>query len=86
MTSDAKNDRVIVPLLKTVELTLTNVMFDDEVGVEFAGRFVERLRAEVRGCGSVPKLLAALSPLANCLQFTSNKCVLSQIMLMLCHR
>ena len=86
MTSDAKDDRVIIPLLKTVELTLTNIMLDDELGTEFAARFVERVKVEVRGCGSVVKLLTVLGPLVNCLQFSGNKSVLSQIMLLLCHR
>ncbi|XP_063682976.1 tubulin-specific chaperone D-like isoform X2 [Bolinopsis microptera] len=86
LVSDYKNDRVVVPLFKTVELMLTNVILDDEMGNGFVAKFVHQIKLELKGCGSVGKLLATLSPLANCLQFTDNSCVLSQIMLLLCHR
>ena len=65
---------------------LTNVILDDEMGNGFVAKFVHQIKLELKGCGSVGKLLATLSPLANCLQFTDNSCVLSQIMLLLCHR
>lgn len=65
---------------------LTNVILEDELGSKFAAQFVSQVKSELKGCGSVVKLLASLSPLANCLQFSSNSTVLSQIMLLLCHR
>ena len=65
---------------------LTNVILDDEMGNGFVAKFVHQIKLELKGCGNVGKLLATLSPLANCLQFTDNSCVLSQIMLLLCHR
>ena len=65
---------------------LTNVILDDELGNEFVAQFVGQVKLELKGCGSVAKLLATLSPLANCLQFSANSAVLSQIALLLCHR
>ena len=65
---------------------LTNVILEEELGNKFTTQFVSQVKSELKGCGSVVKLLSSLSPLANCLQFSSNSSVLSQIMLLLCHR
>ena len=65
---------------------LTNVILEEELGNKFTTQFVSQVKSELKGCGSVVKLLSSLSPLANCLQFSSNSTVLSQIMLLLCHR
>ena len=65
---------------------LTNVILEEVLGNKFTAQFVSQVKSELKGCGSVVKLLSSLSPLANCLQFSSNSTVLSQIMLLLCHR
>eukprot|EP00116_Pleurobrachia_bachei_P005332 sb/3465594/ len=83
---DHKNDRVTVPLFNTMELVLSNVILDEKYGNIFAARFTALTKKELMGSGNIKKLLASLTPLASCIQFGENKCVLSQIMLMLCHR
>jgi len=79
-------ERVISPLLKTVDLLLVNIVLEPSVGNEFCQGFLAQLKVELRKCGSVSKLLACVSPLSNCLQFSECTTAFNLIMILLCHR
>jgi hypothetical protein len=71
----SKVDRVTLPLLKTLDLLLTNNIFAgmDESPADgstsFAELAVEAVRSEIRGSGDVTKIIAAMHVFLGLLQY-----------------
>lgn len=84
------NDRVSVPLLKTLDQMLANRCFDSlaaEPDHPFCVRLLELCKEEVKRSRDVQKLLSSLAVFCGLVQFPGEvrKKVLLQLLLLLCH-
>ena len=92
-----KNDRVSVPLLKTLQQLLVKDSFcllfetgdDDAEAIEFQDSLLSLVKEEITKCKDAQKILIAVSVLCGLVQFKRppfRKAILYQLMILLCQR
>ena len=88
-----KDGRVILPLLKTLDVLLSHGVFDSLIkdsDIEFSSKVMAQLRMECRGCRDVQRLVAAVSVALGLLVSDQisvvKEDVLPFLMIMLAHR
>ena len=88
-----KDGRVILPLLKTLDVLLSRGVFDSlmkDFDIDFSSKLMAQLRMECRGCRDVQRLVAAVSVALGLLVSDQTrvvkKDVLPFLMIMLAHR
>ena len=88
-----KDGRVILPLLKTLDVLLSHGVFDSlmkDFDIDFSSKLMAQLRMECRGCRDVQRLVAAVSVALGLLVSDQTRVVqedvLPFLMIMLAHR
>lgn len=88
-----KDGRVILPLLKTLDVLLSHGVFDflmKDSDIDFSSKLMAQLRMECRGCRDVQRLVAAVSVALGLIVSDQTRVVkedvLPFLMIMLAHR
>lgn len=84
-----KDTRVVLPLLKTLDLLLSNAVFDvylTSEGHPFPGSLLTLVKDEIKKSRDAKKILASVNVFCDLLQFPAvRRSTLIQLMLLLCH-
>ncbi|XP_065051758.1 tubulin-specific chaperone D-like [Rhopilema esculentum] len=91
LEENKKNDRVVLPMLRMVDLLISNGCFDmltEESASEFSEKLATLLKCEVAGSGDTKKLMSSIKVFCGLLQFSGEgrSRSLSQLMLFLCQK
>ncbi len=90
--ANQKNDRVTIPLMKSVDQLLTSGFLDpvvEDAGSTFCMDLLTCVKAEISKCGDPNKLIVSCDVLCGLLQSADEKCakkVLTQLAIFLCHK
>ncbi|XP_064407047.1 tubulin-specific chaperone D-like isoform X2 [Halichondria panicea] len=86
---NVKNNRVILPLFKTLDLLLSNGVFEvlSQGDHDFPSLLLELMKQEVKNSKDATKLLSSINVFCGLLQFPEvRQATLNHVMILLCHR